>query len=144
MLHLLIKTLANIEGFFRKKSLAFGKCFSKSYGYFTAFFFDNEKRMDVFEEFQHFRALNFPDILLFPIWIGFTTRGVHFVETTSKIFKKPNHKAFICSRNVYTKIKLATSRWVNLTLPQHDTSFPINNTCKISQFFPMIHGVHNV
>lgn len=144
MFHLLIKTQAKIEGFLREKSLALSKCFSESNGCLTAFFFDDEKRVNVFKELQHLRSSDFPNILLFPMWVSFSAGCVHFIEMTSKVFKKPFHEAFIGCRNVYTKVELSSPRWINFALPKHDTALSVNNSCEIGQFFPMIHGVHNV
>ena len=144
MFHLIGKIKAKIEGLFREISFSFFKCFPKSNGHPAAFFFDDEKRMNVFKKLQYIWSVNLPNVLLFPMWFRFSTWSIQFVNCSSKIFIKPIHKTFICCRNIHSEIKLSSFFRINFTFPEHDASFPVDNSCEISQFFTLIHGTYNV
>lgn len=144
MFHLLIKTKTKIKCFFREITFSFCKCFSKFYGNLASFFFDNEKRMNINEKIQNTRSGNSPGVLFFPFWLALSTGRVAFIAMTSKVFKNPIDKTFICGSNINTKIKLTPQYGISFSLPKHYTSFSVNNACQVGQFFPMVHGAYNV
>lgn len=144
MLHLLKETKANVEGVLREISFSLSKCFSKLNGNLAAFFFDNEKRMNVFKKLQDVWTRYSPNILFFPVRIGFSAWGIALIAVAAKIFINPIYKTFIGRGNIHSKIELSSFRRINFALPKHDTSLAINNSRKVSQFFPMIHGIYNV
>src|SRR5215469_3843023 len=144
MFHLVIQIKTNSKSILRKIALSFLKSFSKFNGNFASFFFNDEIRINILKKLQDFGSGNRPQILFFPMRFGNSARGSTQIGMPTKIFKKPIYKTFICGSNINSKVKLPSCFGVNFTLPKHNTSFPINNTSKICQFFTLIHEVSYV
>lgn len=140
MFHLIKTVKASVKCLLREIAFSFFKCFSKFNCYHASIFFDDKKRINIIEKLQHFWSVNLPDILLFPIRLALPTRRIAFINVPSKVFKNPIYKTFICGSNIDSQIELS-SLIGGFIHPKQQTSFSINYTCKISQFFPVIHEV---